>query len=93
LQEWVETQSPGFTLGTGASQKESVLLAGLGFLLLWFLVRVPVVLGVGADVVVSSMILDVILDVSEILGAKLPLGVVGVGGEPEPRVHSCNALS
>ena len=32
--------------------------------------------------------IPVILGVSDILGVELPLGVVGVIGEPAPRVHS-----
>jgi hypothetical protein len=40
----------------------------------------PVMLGVGADVVASV----VILVMSELQRVKLPLGVLEVGGEPEP---------
>jgi hypothetical protein len=48
-------------------------------------VEVPVTLGVGADVVVSS---PVVLDMLEYLGVELPLGVVGLGMEPVSKVCS-----
>lgn len=47
-------------------------------------VVVAVMMDVGADVVVSS----VILGMSEHLGVRLPLGVIGLGGEIAPWVLS-----
>jgi hypothetical protein len=47
-------------------------------------VVVAIMMGVGADVVASP----VILGVSEHLGVRLPLGVIGVGGEIVLWVHS-----
>ncbi len=56
--------------------------AGWGFLCPW----IPVTPSVGADVVAS---LSVILGMLEHLRVELPLGVVGLGAEPAPKVlHS-----
>jgi hypothetical protein len=59
--------------------------AGQGFLHSWML-RVPVTLGIEADVVASPMILGV----TEHLGIELPLGVVRVGEEPAPQSTGSN---
>jgi len=57
---------------------------GRGFLCPW-IPGVSVTPGVGEDIVASS---PLILGVSEHLGVRLPLGVVGVGVEPAPKVCS-----
>ena len=55
LQCWVESQSPGFALETGANQKEPVPLAEQGVVFPWFLWGVPVSLGVKKYVVSSTV--------------------------------------
>lgn len=65
----MESQSPGFALGTGSDRKEPMPLAGPGFLGPWILGD-PVTRGVRVDFVVSPMILDI----SEHLEFRLPLG-------------------
>lgn len=71
--------APSSTPGTGTNQKKPVPLAWQGFLYPCF-PGVPVTPGIGAAVVASF----VILGVSDLLGDRIPLCVVGVGGEPEP---------
>ena len=63
-------------MATGENQEEPVPPAGQGFLHSWML-RVPVTLGIEADVVASPMILGV----TEHLGIELPLGFVGLVAE------------
>lgn len=68
----------------GSNWKEPVPMTGKGSCIpgSW---GVPVTLGVGVVVVAS---LPVILGVLEHLGVELPLGVVGLGVEPAPKVCS-----
>lgn len=57
LQGWVGNQRPGFAVSIGASRKEPFSLGGCGFVSP-VLLRIPVMLGVGKDVVVSTVTLS-----------------------------------
>ena len=76
----MQSQHPRSALGADSDQKESMPLSGWGFLHPWILGD-PGTLNIWADVVAFPMILGV----SEHLGVRLPLRVVGVGAEPAPK--------
>ena len=81
---WVPIYHSRSAQGTGSDWKETMPLAGWGFLHSWILL-VPVTPSVVANVVASS---PMILGMLEYLEVELPLGVVGLGTELMPKVCS-----
>lgn len=79
--EQKQSQHPRPVPGPVSDWKVSMPLAKKGFLHPWIL-RDQVTLGVGVDFVSSPLILGV----SEHLAVGLPLGVVGLGADPAPKV-------